>query len=137
MTNGLMRGSRPRGYKWPEWRLGQRGRQLGLVMGRAGRPGPTGLGSPRPSCLPPSCSVGFYIWALVVIFSPSWTKLLVPQDSTFFGLGPRSFSSSRVRSMGFLKSSLLHCMTFPGFKVLSRCLMNLSRKSCFQCQNPA
>jgi hypothetical protein len=39
MTNWMMRGSRPRGYKKPEWRLGQRREQTGPGMGWAGRPG--------------------------------------------------------------------------------------------------
>jgi hypothetical protein len=35
---------------------------------------------------------------------------------------------------GFLESSLLHCMTCMGLRgLVTRCLMNLSRKSCFQC----
>jgi hypothetical protein len=60
----------------------------------------------------------FCIWARVVSFSPSWTKLLVPQDSTLFWLGPRSLSSSQVWSLGFLESSLLHCMTCTGLQGL-------------------
>jgi hypothetical protein len=91
-------------------------------MGRAGRPGPTSAQLPAsftwrrfPSLLDPS---PFSMWALVVSFSPSWTKLLVPQDSTLFWLGPWSLSSSRVRSLGFLESSLLHCMTCTGLQGL-------------------
>jgi hypothetical protein len=80
----------------------------------ADRPVPTGLGPPRPSCLPPSRGVG----SRVVSSSPSWTKLLVPQDSALFRLGPRSLSSSQVRSLGFLESSLLHCMTCTGLQGL-------------------
>jgi hypothetical protein len=140
MTNGLMRGSRPRGFKYPEWQLGQRGEATGTRNG-PGRPawadrlGPTSAQLPAcfvwhrfPSLLDPS---PFCMWALVVSFTPSWMKLLVSQDLALFWLGPRSLSSSRVRSLGFLESSLLHCMTCIGFKVLSRCSMNLSRKSCF------
>jgi hypothetical protein len=75
----------------------------------------------------------FYMWALVVSFSLSWTKLLVSQDSALFWLGPRSLSSSRVWSLGFLESCLLHCMTSTGLQgLVMRCLMNLSRKSSFQ-----
>jgi hypothetical protein len=43
-----------------------------------------------PSLLDPS---PFCMWVLVVSFSPSWTLLLVPQDSTLFWVGPRSLSS--------------------------------------------
>jgi hypothetical protein len=42
----------------------------------------------------------FCMWALVVGFSPNWTKLLVLQDSTLFWLGPQSLSSSRAWSLG-------------------------------------
>jgi hypothetical protein len=129
MTNGLMRGSRPRGYKYPEWRLGQRGRRLGLGMGRADRPGPTSAHLPAsfawcrfPSLLDPS---PFCMWALVVGFSPSWTKLLVSQDSALFRLGPWSLSSSRVRYLGFLGSSFLHCMTCTGLQGLVKVLDEL------------
>jgi hypothetical protein len=84
-----------------------------------------------PSLLDPS---PFCMWALVVSFSLSWTKLLVLQDSTLFCLGPRSLSSSRVWSLGFLESCLLHCMTCTGLQgLVTRCLMNLSWKSYFQC----
>jgi hypothetical protein len=71
--------------------------------------GPTGLGRPawahpgpvacllRVASVPESSrSSPFCMWALVVSFSPSWTKLLVSQDSTLFRIGPRSLSSSRV-----------------------------------------
>jgi hypothetical protein len=101
-------------------------------MGRAGRPGLTGLGPPWPSCLHPSRGVPslldpspFCMWVLIVSFSPSWTKLLVPQDSALFRLGPWSLSSSRVRSMGFLESSLLHCMTCTGLQGLVKVLVEL------------
>jgi hypothetical protein len=73
------------------------------------------------------------MWALVVSFSPNWTKLLVSQDSVLFWLGPQSFPSSRVGSLGFLESCSLHCLTFTGLQgLVMRCLMNLSRESCFQ-----
>jgi hypothetical protein len=75
-----------------------------------------------PSLLDPS---PFCMWALVVSFSSSWTKLLVSQDSTLFWLGPRSLSSSRVRSLGFLKSSVLHCMTCTGLQGLVEVLDEL------------
>jgi hypothetical protein len=52
-------------------------------------------------------------------------KLIVPQDSTLFWLGPRSLSSSRVRSLGFLESSLLHCMTCTGLQDLVKVLDEL------------
>jgi hypothetical protein len=88
----------------------------------ADRPGPTSAQLPAsfawrrfPSLLDPS---PFYMWALVVSFSPSWTKLLVPQDLALFRIGPRSLSSSRVRSLGFLESSLLYCMTCIGLQGL-------------------
>jgi hypothetical protein len=115
MTNGLMCGSRPRGYKYPKWRLGPRGRRLCPGMGRADRPGPTSAQLPAsfawcrfPSLLDPS---PFCMRALVVSFFPSWTKLLVSQDSALFQLGPWSLSSSRVWSLGFVESSLLLFMT--------------------------
>jgi hypothetical protein len=65
------------------------------------------------------------MWALVVSFSLSWTKLLVLQDATLFWLGPRSLSSSRVRSLGLLESSLLHCMTCTGLQGLVKVLDEL------------
>jgi hypothetical protein len=84
-------------------------------MGWADRPGPIPTQSVAsftrcwfPSLLDPS---PFCMWALVVSFSPSWTKLLVSQDPALFWLGPRSLSSSRVWSPAFLESCLLHCMT--------------------------
>jgi hypothetical protein len=67
----------------------------------------------------------FCMWALVVSFSPSWTKLPVLQDSTLFWLGPQSLSSSRVRSPGFLESSLLHCMTCTGLHGIVKVLDEL------------
>jgi hypothetical protein len=65
------------------------------------------------------------MWALIVIFSPSWMKLLVSQDSALFRLGPRSLSSTRVRSLGFLESSLLHCMTYTGLQGLVKVIDEL------------
>jgi hypothetical protein len=98
-------------------------------MGRADRPGPTPTQLPTSfawrrfsSLLDPSL---FCMWALVVSFSPSWTKLLVSQDSTLFWLGPWSLSSSRVRSLGFLESSLLDCMTCTGLQGLVKVLDEL------------
>jgi hypothetical protein len=95
----------------------------------ADRPGPTSAQFPAsfawrhfPSLLDPS---PFCMWALAVSFSPSWTKLLIPQDSTLFRLGPRSLSSSRVRSLGFLESSFLHCMTCTGLQGLVKVLDEL------------
>jgi hypothetical protein len=67
----------------------------------------------------------FCMWALVVSFSPSWTKLLVSQDSALFRLGPRSLSSSWARSLGFLTLSLLHCMTCTGVQGLVKVLDEL------------
>jgi hypothetical protein len=84
-----------------------------------------------PSLLDP---LPFCMWAHVVGFSPNWTKLLVLQHSALFWLGPRSFPSSWVGSLGFLESCSLHCWTCTGLQgLVMRCLMNLSRKSCFQC----
>jgi hypothetical protein len=95
----------------------------------ADRPGPTSAQLPAsfawrrfPSLLNPS---SFCMWALVISFSPSWTKLLVSQDSTFFRLCPWSLSSSRVRSLGFLESSLLNCMTCTGLQGLVKVLDEL------------
>jgi hypothetical protein len=68
----------------------------------------------------PSC-----MWALIVSFSPSWTKLLISQDSTLFRLGPWSLSSSRVRSLGFWESSLLRYMTCTGLQGLVKVLDEL------------
>jgi hypothetical protein len=92
-------------------------------------PGPTSAQLPAsfvwrrfPGLLDPS---PFFMWALVVSFSPSWTKLLVSQDSTLFRLGPQSLSSSRVRSLGFLETSLLHCMTYNGLQGLVKVLDEL------------
>jgi hypothetical protein len=86
----------------------------------ADRPGPTSAQLPAsfawrrfPSLLDHS---PFCMWALVVSCSPSWMKLLVSQDSVLFRLGPRNLSYSRVRSLGFLESSLLHCMTCTGLQ---------------------
>jgi hypothetical protein len=103
----------------------------------ADRPGPTSAQSAASfarCCFlsllypPPLC-----MWALVVSFSPNWTKLLASQDSTLFWLRPRSFPSSQVGSLGFLESCSLHFLTCTGLQgLVMRCLMNLSRKSCFQ-----
>jgi hypothetical protein len=147
MTNELMRASRSGGYKYLERHLGQRGADWALKwagpadLGRpawADRPRPISAQSAAsfarcrfPSLLDPS---PFCMWALVVSFPPNWMKLLVPQDSTLFWLGPQSLSSSRFRSLGFLESCLLHCMTCTGLQgLVTRCLMTLSQKSCFQC----
>jgi hypothetical protein len=133
-----MRGSRSGGYKWPEMHLGQRGGRLGLEMGWVGRPGPTSaqfVASFARCCFPSLLYPPlFCMWALVVSFSPNWTKLLVSQDSTLFWLGPRSLSSSRAWYLGFLELCSLHCLTCTGLQgLVMRCLMSLSRKSCFQC----
>jgi hypothetical protein len=106
-----------------------KGRRLSLGMGRADRPGPTPAQLPAsftwrrfPSLLDPP---PFCMWALVVSFSSSWMKLLVLHDSTLFWLGPRSLSSSRVRSLGFLESSLLHYMTCTRLQGLVKVLDEL------------
>jgi hypothetical protein len=98
-------------------------------MGRADQPGPISVQSAAsfawrrfPSLLDPSL---FCMWALVFSSSPSWRKLLVSQDSALFWLGPRSLSSSRVRSLGFLESSLLHYMTCTGLQGLIKVLDEL------------
>jgi hypothetical protein len=70
----------------------------------------------------------FCMWDLVVSFSPSWMKLLVSQDLALFWLGPRSLSSSRVRSLGFLESCLLHCMTCTGLQGIVKMLDELIPK---------
>jgi hypothetical protein len=105
------------------------GGRPGPGMGWAGRLGPIPAQLPGsfalcrfPILLDPS---PFCMWALVVSFTPSWTKLLVLQDSALFWLGPRSLSSSRVRSLGFLQSSLLHCMTCTGLQGLVNVLDEL------------
>jgi hypothetical protein len=128
MTNGLMHGSRPRGYKW-QMAARSKGEATGPRNGPRHRPGPTLAQLPAsftwcrfPSLLYPS---PFCMWALVVSFSPSWTKLLVLQDSTLFWVGPRSLSSSRVWSLGFLESCLLHCMTCSGLQGLVKVLDEL------------
>jgi hypothetical protein len=141
MTNGLMCGSSSglSIVRMAARSKGVTGAQNG--SGRpawADRPGPISAQSAAyfarcwfPSLLDPS---PLCMWALVVSFSPSWTKLLVRQDSALFWLGPQSLSSSRVWSLGFLESSLLQCMTCTGLHgLVTRCLMNLSRKSYFQC----
>jgi hypothetical protein len=98
----------------------------------ADRPGPISAQSAAsfvwrrfPSLLDPS---PFCMWALVVNFSPSWTKLLVPQDLALFRLGPWSLSSSRLRSLGFLESCLLHCMTCTGLQGVVKVLDELIPK---------
>jgi hypothetical protein len=95
----------------------------------ADRHGPTSAQFPAsfvwshfPGLLDPS---PFCMWALIVSFSPSWTKLLISQDSALFWLGPWSLSSSRVRSLGFLESSLLHCMTCTGLQGLVKVIDEL------------
>jgi hypothetical protein len=95
----------------------------------ADRPGPTSAQLPAsfawrrfPGLLDPS---PFCMWAFVVSFSLSWTKLLIPQDSTLFWVGPQSLSSSRVWSLGFLELSLLHCMTCTGLQGLVKVLDEL------------
>jgi hypothetical protein len=53
--------------------------------------------------------------------------------STFLARSSRSLSSSQAWSLGFLESCSLHCLTCTGLQgLVMRCLMNLSRKSCFQ-----
>jgi hypothetical protein len=114
-----------------------KGGRLGLETCWADRPGPISAQFVAsfarccfPSLLDPS---PFCMWALVVSFSPNWTKPLISQDSALFWLGPRSFPSSRVGSLGFLESCSLHCLTCTGLQgLIMRCLMNLSRKSFFQ-----
>jgi hypothetical protein len=74
----------------------------------------------HPALVPESSrSFPFCMWALVVSFSPSWTKLLVLQDSALFRLGPRSLSSSRVGSLGSWSHVHFIAWLVPGFKVLS------------------
>jgi hypothetical protein len=86
-----------------------------------------------------SRSFPFCMWALVVSFCLSWTKLLIPQDSTLFWVGPQSLSSSRVWSLGFLESSLLHCMTCTRlqglFKVLDQLIPGLLLSTSKPCIN--
>jgi hypothetical protein len=109
-------------------------------MGRADRLGPTPaqvLASSAWCRFPSLLDLSpFCMWALVVSFSPSWTKLLVPQDSALFRLGPRSLSSSRVRSLGFLESSLLHCMTCTGLQGLVKVLDELIPKVLLSTSKP-
>jgi hypothetical protein len=108
----------------------------------ADQPGPTST-QPVASfarCRSPSLLESSLIcmWALVISVSSDWMKLLAPQDSVVFSLGPQSFCSSRVWSLVFLESCLLYCLTCTGLQgLVMRCLMNLSQKSCFQHQNPA
>jgi hypothetical protein len=98
-------------------------------MGRADRPGPTSAQSAPSFALHRFSTLldpfPFCIWALIVCFSPSWMKLLVSQDLALFWLGPRSLSSSRVWSLGFLESNLLHCMTCTGLQGLVKVLDEL------------
>jgi hypothetical protein len=99
-------------------------------MGWAGRPGPTSaqfVASFARCCFPSHLyPPPFCMWAIVVSFSPNWTKLLVSQDSALFWLGPRSLSSSRAWSLGYLESCSLHCLTCTGLQgLVMRCLMNL------------
>jgi hypothetical protein len=69
----------------------------------------------------------------VPLFSAPWRPI-----TNEMMCGSWSLSSSRVWSLGFLELSLLHCMTCTGLQgLVTRCLMNLSWKSCFQRQNPA
>jgi hypothetical protein len=116
-----------------------KGGRLGPEMGWAARPWPGPTSAQPTACFAWCCfpslleSSPFYMWALVVSFSSDWMKLLVLLDSTLFCLGPQSFSSSQVWSLGFLESCLLHCSTCTGIQgLVTRYLMNLSRKSCFQ-----
>jgi hypothetical protein len=74
MMNGLMRGSWPRGYKYSEWWLGQRG-VTDPGMGWADQSGPISAQSAAsfarcwfPSLLDP---YPFCMWALVISFSSS------------------------------------------------------------------
>jgi hypothetical protein len=100
-----------------------KGGWLGHGMSWAGRPGPTSaqLAAFFAWCWFPSLLESFLIcmWALAISFSSDWMKLLVPQYSVVSWMGPRSFSSSRVWSLGFLESCLLHFLIVPSFKVLS------------------
>jgi hypothetical protein len=75
----------------------------------------------------------FCMWALVVGFSPNWTKLLVLQDSALFLVRSLEFIIFSGLVLGLLESCSLHCLTCIGLQgLVMRCLMNLSRKCCFQ-----
>jgi hypothetical protein len=102
-------------------------------MGWARRPWLTGLGPPQPSCLPSSRGVSsrvFWILPPSACGPLSSVSLLVGRSllsckAALFWLGPRSLSSSRVRSLGFLESCLLHCMTCTGLQGLVKVLHKL------------
>jgi hypothetical protein len=141
MTNELMRGSWSGGYKLPERRLGQRGADWAPQWAR-----PAGLDRSA--------------WAHFGQVGCLLCQALVPESSRSFPLlhvGPcRQFLSEldeapcparfdtfltrssefiifSVWSLGFLDSCLLHCVTCTWLQgPVTRCLMNLSRKSFFQ-----
>jgi hypothetical protein len=117
-----------------------KGGLIGPRNGWAGRPGPTSAQPAAsfvwcrfPSLLDPSPSC---MWAIVVSFSLSWTKLLVPQDLALFWLGPQSLSSSRVWSLGFMESSLLYCMTCTMLQGLVKVLDELIPEVLLSTLNP-
>jgi hypothetical protein len=141
-----MRGSRSGGSKYPERHLGQRGADWASK-----RAGSAGLGRPAEALLGP-------VRGLL-------RSALVPESSRLFPLlhvGPcrlflselddasclTRFDTFLARSSefvifsglvpGLLESCSFHCLTCTGLQgLVMRCLMNLSRKSCFQRYNAA
>jgi hypothetical protein len=141
MTNSFLRGSRSGGYKYPEMQLGQRGGDWASKWA-----GPAGLGRPA--------------WAHLGLVCVLLRLVLLPESSRsspLLHVGPcrrflseldeapclARFSTFLARSsefsifsglvLGLLESCSLHCLTCTRLQgLVMRCLMSLSRKSCFQ-----
>jgi hypothetical protein len=136
-----MRGSRSRGYKQPEEHLGQRGADWASKWA-----GPAGLGRPPWAHFGPVCG----LLRLVLLPESSRTSPLLhvgpcPRFLSELDEAPylARFSTFLARSsefsifsglvLGLLESCSLHCLTCTGLQgLIMTCLMNLSRKSCFQ-----
>jgi hypothetical protein len=143
MTNWIMRGSRSGGYKYPEMQLGQRGADWASEQAGPAGVGRTAWAHPgpirvllRPVLLPVSSRS-----SLLLHVGPCHQKILSELDeapciarfSTFLARSSEFIIFSGL-VLGLLESCSLHCLTCIGLQgLVMRCLMNLSRKSCFQC----
>jgi hypothetical protein len=131
-----MCGSRSWGYKYPEMRLGQRGGYWASEQA-----GPTGLAHPGPVCvllrlvlLPESSrsSPLLHVGPCHQFLSELDEAPCLARFSTFLARSSE-FSIFSGLVLGLLESCSLNCLTCTGLQgLVMRCLMNLSRKSCFQ-----
>jgi hypothetical protein len=138
MTNEFLRGSRPGGYKYSERCLGQGGGGGGDRASKWAGQALAHFSQARGllcSVLLPESSRVFPLLHVSpcrqFLFELDEAHCLARFDN--FLTGSSEFSSSPVWSLGFLESCLLHCLTCTGPQgLVMRCLMNLTRKSCFQ-----